>query len=168
MNLRGLDLIWEVEYRKTLAKQVEFKEIANELTEAEFCVFFGKVDDTDKCLNSLRKWLHEKAEDELIPWVEALSDEYGLPFNGCKIRNQKSRWGSCSSDKIINLNQKLLFLPPEYVEHIMLHELCHTIHMNHSVRFWKLVKSFDPDYRSKHEHTRKTAWNAYIPKWADI
>jgi predicted metal-dependent hydrolase len=76
-----------------------------------------------------------------------VSIQTSLPYNRVSIRGQKTRWGSCSSDKNINLNYKLLFLEPEFVKYIIIHELCHTIHLNHSREFWQLVGDFYPDYR---------------------
>ena len=79
--------------------------------------------------------------------LEQLAEEHGFHYNGLSIRAQKTRWGSCSSKKNINLNCKLLFMPVEVVNCVMIHELCHTIEMNHSSRFWDLVADCDPNYK---------------------
>ncbi len=114
----------------------------------------------------LRRWLHRKAREYLIPWLERVSRETGLGFSAITIRNQKSRWGSCSRHKRISLNQKLLFLPPHLVEYLLVHELCHIRQLNHSVTYWKLVSSFLPKYRGLDRELRR-AWQRYVPAWAE-
>ena len=112
----------------------------------------------------LSHWLAGTAKHILVPWLSAVSEETGLNFNRVTVRRQKTRWGSCSSLKNINLNRCLLFLQPELVRYLMVHELCHTRHMNHSHRFWSLVEKYVPDYR----HCEKMINNAtfQIPGWA--
>jgi predicted metal-dependent hydrolase len=112
----------------------------------------------------LKRWLVRKAEQQLVPWLERTSDEVGLPFAGATIRCQKSRWGSCSAQRGINLNVNLLFLPPQMVRYLFIHELCHTRHLNHSSRYWSLVESKEPAYRELDAALRKA--NHLIPLWA--
>lgn len=112
---------------------------------------------------NLEKWLHRQAREVFSQQLENLSQETGLSYTGISIRNQKSRWGSCSSKGRIQLNIKLLFLPPELVRNVMIHELCHTQHMNHGAQFWQLVEKYDPHYK-KHNHALKESM-AHIPRW---
>jgi len=77
--------------------------------------------------------------------VQHFNEIYGFSFNRISIRNQKTRWGSCSSKKNINLNYKILFLPKAMQDYIIVHELCHLKEMNHSHRFWNLVQQALPD-----------------------
>jgi predicted metal-dependent hydrolase len=79
--------------------------------------------------------------------MEALAEEHGFHFNRLSFRSQKTRWGSCSGNKNISLNSKLLFMSEAVVKYVMIHELCHTVEMNHSSRFWSLVEDCDPEYR---------------------
>ena len=76
-----------------------------------------------------------------------LSQQLGLEFNGLRIKNQKTRWGSCSAKGNINLNLRLLMTPDEAIDYVIIHELCHLKILNHSAAFWKLVESHCPDYR---------------------
>lgn len=95
----------------------------------------------------LKRWLARKAKQHLIPWLQQTSEELKLPFSGATVRGQRSRWGSCSSQGHINLNYGLLFLQPDLVRYLFVHELCHTVHLNHSPRYWALVHSCEPNYR---------------------
>ncbi len=113
----------------------------------------------------LRDWLRDYAEDILVPWLDDVAAETGLSFRKVTIRNQNTRWGSCSSTGAINLNQKLVFLPAEYVQYILVHELCHTKQMNHSAKFWQIVEQYLPEARKLDKRMRKTA-QSHVPWWA--
>lgn len=95
----------------------------------------------------LRKWFNQKSNSILLPWLERLSKQHGFDYKRGAVRSQRTRWGSCSAKKNINLNRALLFLRPELVEYLMVHELCHTVEMNHSKRFWELVENHCREYR---------------------
>lgn len=102
-----------------------------------------------------------------MPWLEDLSYNGDLPFNDVTVRNQKVRWASCSGKKNISINQKLLFLPEQLVTYIFVHELCHTIQLNHSKKFWSLVERVLPDYCEFDKQIRKDAWQKYVPLWSE-
>jgi len=112
---------------------------------------------------ALRRWLSRKGKEHLVPWLEQVSDELELPFSGVTLRGQKSRWGSCSARRHINLNYALLFLPPHCVRYLFIHELCHTEHLNHSPRYWALVESKEPDYRQLEKELRQAS--RLVPAW---
>lgn len=121
------------------------------------------ADDPAVQCDLLRKWVRRKASIELLPWLEETAKRYGFSYNRAMVRHQKTRWGSFSTKGTISLNMKLLFLPSELVDYIMLHELCHSIHMNHSRRFWALVERHMPDYRARDRAMRNTLH--YIPQF---
>lgn len=112
----------------------------------------------------LRRWLMRQAKEHLVPWLRQTAAELGLDVGGVSVRAQKSRWGSCSARGNISLNRNLLFLPPEGVRYLFVHELCHTVHMNHSRRFWALVARLDPHFE-RHEALLRGAHD-YVPLWA--
>lgn len=111
----------------------------------------------------LRQWLRSEARRRLLPRLEALSQRHGLPYSGLTFRLQKSRWGSCSSRGGISLNAFLIFLPEELADYVLLHELCHTRHLNHSQSYWRLVFALDPEALGKDKKLRR-AWR-YVPAW---
>jgi predicted metal-dependent hydrolase len=125
----------------------------------------GTVDQHQACYRVLNHWLTRKAEAHLIPWLRQVSQEVELPCHTISVRGQKTIWASCSSKKNISLNYKLLFLPPALVRYVFIHELCHTVHLNHSERFWSLVGEKDPGYR-QHDSDLNKAW-CYIPPWIE-
>lgn len=113
---------------------------------------------------SLRRWLFNYAKSELPTRFQQVAEPTGLLHGTVRIRRQRTLWGSCTARKNISLNCNLLFLPAELVHYVFIHELCHTIHLNHSRRFWLLVESFLPDYR-RLEHELKLA-SRHIPIWS--
>lgn len=112
----------------------------------------------------LQEWLHKVIEEALrkqakqtLPLrLQALSEKHKLPYNSLKINSSTGRWGSCSGRKDINLSYFLLLLPEHLVDYVMLHELSHTIEMNHGERFWALLdKLTDGKARSLRNELRK-------------
>lgn len=112
----------------------------------------------------LQQWLRAQGRQHLAPWLERLSCETRLSFQRVCIRRQKTRWGSCSNKGTISLNEKLLFLPPQLVRYIMIHELCHTVHLNHSSKFYATVARFEPNWRELDRSL--TEAGALVPHWA--
>ena len=78
----------------------------------------------------------------------------GVTFERVAIRNQKGRWGSCSSKGNLNFNYRLHYLPQELMDYVVVHELSHRIHMNHSRDFWALVGQYDKDYKQHQTELR--------------
>lgn len=111
----------------------------------------------------LKIWLKAHAKTTLTPQLVALAWEYGFKVNRVTIRNQVSRWGSCSADKNISLNMKLLFVTPEQLRYVLIHELCHTRQMHHQHSFWQLVERYEPDW-DELRGSLEEAWNN-IPAW---
>lgn len=111
----------------------------------------------------LRRWLARQGRKHLVPWLERVSEQTGLGFGKVSIRGQRTRWGSCSAQGNINLNYALLLLAPEQVDYLMVHELCHTVHLNHSPAFWRLVERHCPDYR-RHDRALRGAMMT-MPTW---
>jgi predicted metal-dependent hydrolase len=87
----------------------------------------------------LEKALRHEARRVLPARLHTLAGQYGFSYSGVRIANTRSRWGSCSSNGNINLSLSLMLLPAHLVDYVLLHELCHTVEMNHSKRFWKLL-----------------------------
>ena len=78
----------------------------------------------------------------------------GIPPKKISIRNQKTRWGSCNKRHHLSFNWRLVLLPSEILDYVVVHELCHMVHLNHSKSFWGKVESILPDYREKRRWLR--------------
>ncbi len=90
-------------------------------------------------------WLRRRAARDLPPLVREVSLRCGLTCSAVRFRAQRARWGSCTANGVLHLNAKLLFLPRELAGFVVLHELCHTVHLDHSPRFKALLASHEPD-----------------------
>ena len=99
---------------------------------------------------SLVQLLRRFAKDALTCRVAYQAKRFGLSYRAISIRNQTSRWGSCSARRCISLNWRLILLRPELQDYIILHELAHLTEMNHGEGFWTLLDHYDPD-RIRHE-----------------
>jgi len=83
--------------------------------------------------------LRQKAQSVLPALLAKLAVLHGFTYSCIKIRKSRSLWGSCSSKKAINLSLYLMLLPEHLIDYVLLHELCHTVHMNHGPAFWNLL-----------------------------
>lgn len=95
----------------------------------------------------IERHLHRLAAVELPPRVFRLAEQHGLKVQRVLVRNQKSRWGSCSRKGTISLNWRLIQAPSFVADYIVLHELMHLRQMNHSRKFWQEVENVCPEYR---------------------
>ena len=95
-----------------------------------------------------------EAKQYLPQRVRAYAERFGFKYEQVGFRNNVSNWGSCSYDNHISLNVKLMKLPDELIDYVILHELCHTVEKNHSAAFWRLMKSVCPDYLSRRKRLR--------------
>jgi len=154
VHLQALDETWETEYLIDRGGRYGCRELPGGVLRSSGGTAWQPA---------LKRWLARKGRQHLLPWLGQVSQELELPFNGASVRGQKSRWGSCSSRQHINLNYALLFLPPEWVRYLFVHELCHTVHLNHSPRYWQLVESKEPDFRRLERKLRQAT--ALVPPW---
>lgn len=92
--------------------------------------------------------LRRLAADTLPGRTAHLAARAGVPAARVSIRDQRGRWGSCSTTGTISLNWRLVLLPPALQDHVILHELAHVRHMNHSDRFWAQLAAWDPDWKA--------------------
>lgn len=99
--------------------------------------------------------LKQKLYDFSIPLLEKYSKQIWIPFQKLTIKSLKSKRGSCSYHQSIVLNLKLIHLPKQFLEYVIIHEACHLKEKNHSKNFWKLVEWFYADYKKIRKELRK-------------
>ncbi|MBF0097426.1 MAG: M48 family metallopeptidase [Magnetococcales bacterium] len=102
----------------------------------------------------LEQWFRQQASLYLPVRLQAWAARMGLQYQRVTIRNPKSRWGSCSSLGSINLNWRLIWVPVCLGDYVLVHELSHLRHMNHSPAFWRVVASFVPEYQEYRRRLR--------------
>ena len=113
----------------------------------------AKLNERQKVLDDLKPFTQEeikqfiaKAKIDIPKRVEFYAEKIGVTYNKITIRSQHTRWGSCSSKGNLNFNCLLTLVPPEGLDYVIVHELCHRLEMNHSQAFWEKVAKTLPDY----------------------
>ena len=104
---------------------------------------------------ALERWYRRMARVEIAPRLDAAVAALGARHTGLTIRNQKTRWGSCSSTGAMSFNWRLLLAPEEVLDYVVWHEACHLLVMDHSPRFWALVERHVPGYRAPKRWLRR-------------
>ena len=120
--------------------------------------FIANSIEPDSLSLSIKKWYKNKFKEIALPRVAYFANKHNLMVNQVRIKNQKTMWGSCSSKNNINLNYLLLMAPMGVIDYVIVHELVHTIHRNHSTDFWDSVESIMPEFQ---EHKRWLQKNGY-------
>jgi len=110
--------------------------------------------------------LKRRARRSLPSWVCHLAVPHGIHVAKVSIRGQRTVWGSYSSSGTLSLNYKLLFLPPRYVDYVLLHELAHTRHLDHSPEFWAFLFSMDP--QAEHLDATMNEVTQTVPPWLEL
>jgi len=161
IHLPAVGMVTRVRYaRRADAKSVRYRYAPGVLT------LTGRTGSDKRCVDALRRWLSATARREFEPRLRALATLTESPFNKMHVRAQRSCWGSRSSSGTISLNLCLLFLEPALLRYLLIHELCHGRHMNHSQRFWKRVARFEPEYR-RLDRALTESWRA-VPAWLGL
>jgi predicted metal-dependent hydrolase len=113
------------------------------------------VTDPNDVRTAIEHDLRALAVERLIPRLKGLAQQLGLTVTRATIRNQRSRWGSCSRTGAIALNFRLLQMPAEVADYVLIHELMHLMEQNHGRRFWSLVEQACPSFRDSERWLRK-------------
>jgi predicted metal-dependent hydrolase len=96
---------------------------------------------------ALERWYRRAARAELTPRLDAAVGALGVSYTRLTVRNQRTRWGSCSATGAMSFNWRLLLAPERVLDYVVWHEACHLVHLDHSPRFWGLLAAHRPDYR---------------------
>lgn len=125
--------------------------------------FMIQPDDRQKYIRAvLKKWMRTQAK-HIIPFrVSMVNERIGFRFQRISIKDQRTRWGSCSKKGNLNFNYRLLMAPMEIIDYIIVHELVHLKEQNHSHRFWSIVKQFCPQYEEHEAWLKAHEWRLVI------
>lgn len=131
--------------------------------------FAGKFDQSDasqtgKVHKAIMAALRTEAERILLPRLSDLAELYGFSYSSGRIKKVTGRWGSCDSNKQIALSLYLVQMPIEFIDYVIIHELAHTKHLNHSQQFWAEVARYCPDYKELRKQMRDLRPKIYDAK----
>ena len=157
ISMALMNQLWRIHYQECNAKLEMIQRPHQEI------VLVGKIQEKEKCKEKLIDWLKETAKQVLIPLLKEISERTALPYEKVTVRDQQTLWGSCTRDKSISLNYKLIFLPLPLASHVLIHELCHTKHLNHGKAFWHLVSKHDSAW-VEHRRSLRHA-EEWVPSW---
>ena len=149
---------WPVVYETNLLNK---KTRGKLLQRPDKTVVYLGANDTTLMIALLKKWCQQRAAAFLATRLKTLSDKTGLFYRELIFRTQRTCWGSCSEHGMISLNTKLMFCDSALVDYVLIHELAHTVHLDHSPAFWQLVEHIVPDYKVRKGQLHK----AIIPQW---
>lgn len=107
----------------------------------------------------LQRFLKDTATKYILPRSHVIAKKMNISFGRITLREQKSRWGSCSSSGNLNFNWRLVHHPPKVIDYVIIHELSHRKHMDHSRDFWSLVEKFDPEYKKNRGWLKRRGMN---------
>ena len=96
---------------------------------------------------ALERWYRRAARAEIAPRLDEAAAAVERSYSALTIRNQRTRWGSCSASGAMSFNWRLLLAPPEVLDYVVWHEACHLVHLDHSPRFWGLLARHRPEHR---------------------
>lgn len=111
--------------------------------------------DTEIIRGAIEAWYRCMAGAHIQSRIDFFRPQLDVSPQRVTIKNQKTRWGSCSSKGNLNFNWRAIITPPKVIDYIVVHELCHLVHLNHSQDFWKLVAATLPDYKAGKDWLRK-------------
>jgi predicted metal-dependent hydrolase len=120
----------------------------HEVTDDEIVLARNTVEETS-ILEPLESLFRDEARKLFEDLVDEYADEMGVEYEGLAVRNQRTRWGSCSPKQNLSFNWRLVMAPPEIAEYVVVHELAHLKEKNHTKRFWRIVRDHLPDYRKR-------------------
>ena len=126
----------------------------------------GKMQEREKmrqqaCIHldaAQEKELRERAKSVLAQRTAYFARQVGVTYGRITVRDQKTRWGSCSQTGNLNFNFRLILAPSEVLDYVVVHELCHRRQMNHSAQFWQEVAQVLPDYRKRKAWLTENGW----------
>lgn len=157
VELAALGRSWSIDYERGRGRRV------CEPQAGELRVRVADPADRLQVSDALLSWLGERAYEHLPRLLAALSCETGMDYRQVQLRRQRTRWGSCSASGAISLNVCLMFQRPEVARYLLVHELCHRRHMNHSPRYWALVEAFESQWRAL-DAELLAGWR-HVPAW---
>lgn len=116
---------------------------------------YSNTREKDKIKASMEEWYRNKTLEKVINSINYYQQYFNVNPNSIKVKEQKKRWASCNSKRDLMFNWRCSMAPAWVLDYIVVHEMCHMVHMNHSKDFWNLVEKIIPDYKKRKEWLKK-------------
>lgn len=125
-------------------------------------IIYTDTCDEDDMRKAMEKWYREKTKEIVLEKIKLYENFFKDKVSEVRVKEQKRRWASCTGKNAILFNWRCSMAREDVVEYIVLHEMCHFVHRNHSKVFWNLVESIMPDYKEKHDYLKTNGINMVI------
>ena len=112
----------------------------------------------EKYPKTIKEWLNLKAEEVILDRLDYFAELMDLDFNSVRIVNSRAKWGSCDASYNLTFNFKMVMLPPNLIDYVIIHELSHILELNHSPKFWAVVGSIMPTYKKQREMLKNSGF----------
>ncbi|MGI6452102.1 MAG: M48 family metallopeptidase [Syntrophomonadaceae bacterium] len=149
------------DYPLQISIDKELKQPIVTLLQGEFTVFTASRNE-EPVKKAMESWYRSKATEQINERIKYYEPRVGVKPTRITVKEQKKRWGSCSSKGNLNFNWKAIMAPPSVLDYIIVHELCHLIHYNHSREFWNLVGSILPNYKTQQAWLKENGARLYL------
>lgn len=146
--INGEDFMYLGNHYPLLIKDAKYK-IPRVDFEENTITIYTSIKEEEKLKNALEKWYREQALEVIIERMKYYQPYFKVKPSSIVIKEQKKRWGSCTSKKKLLFNWRLIMAPMTVIDYVIVHEMCHMVHMDHSKSFWNLVESILPDYKDR-------------------
>ena len=137
-----------IEGEAYILRRVQGRTVSLKTVGEECILTLPEPDDENAVRAALKTALSRRALMRIRQRLDEYAPGIGVDYGRVAIRDQKSRWGSCSAKHNLNFNWKLIMAPPQVLDYVVIHELCHLHEFNHSARFWRLVENQMPEYEA--------------------
>lgn len=163
LKLVSGDILLYLGEQRTLSVVREDRKRAKVMCAMERLLLFVPYDaDYEYRQRALEKWYRKEAADIFCEKAEEFKKYLNVTFTEIHIKDQKSRWGSCSSKGNLNFNWRLVMAPESVLDYVVIHELCHLKHMDHSEQFWTLVSGLCPSYKQYRKWLKEHGESLYL------
>lgn len=125
-------------------------------------IIYTNTNDEDEMKKALEKWYREQTKEIVLKKIKLYENYFEDKVSEIRVKEQKRRWASCTGKNALLFNWRCSMAREDVIEYIVVHEMCHFVHRNHSKDFWNLVESIMPDYKEKHEYLKNNGINMYI------
>lgn len=142
-------VLWKTHELKVVINSEVYKATAK--LDGKYICVESNTDDKDVVANAIDAFYKKEAKKIIKDRVKFYQKHFKSKPKELTFKNEKSRWGSCTSERVINFNYRIIMAPINIVDYLVVHEMCHLHHMNHSKSFWTLVGSILPDYKESRE-----------------
>lgn len=148
-------------YRLEIVPDIDIKQ-DHVLIDGNKLIIYVKQHEDERIKQALKRFYYQKCKALVESRIRYYQSSFKIKPRSIRISDNKSRWGSCDSNLQLTFNWKLAMAPLEVIDYIVVHEMCHMVHLNHDRSFWRLVGKMLPDYEERECWLAQSGWKMII------